>query len=166
MTYELSKTARQAAVEFMRLGYGFWDYEEVVAEAYLAMMEAARTWDHERGCTAKSWTAHIVKQQLCRVFLKNKDMVDECIGDTLDESAAPSNSHDPETLLIIKETFDNFSITSKEVLKIIFEEPPILPQYNKNAVKQAIKSKLREKEYPWWRIQESFSELIQYANKL
>jgi len=166
MTYELSKTARQAAVEFMKLGYGFWDYEEVVAEAYLSMVEAARTWDHERGCTARSWVARIVKQQLCKTFLQSKDMIDECIGDALDESITPSNSHDPETLLIIKETLEDFSATSKEIMRIVFEDPPPLKRHNKNAVKRAIKDKLREEGYPWWKIQSAFSELIQYANNL
>lgn len=180
MDNSLLKTARQAAYEVYKNNPSLMT-QDVIHESYLAMMEAMLTWDSEKGSALNTWVAFKVRCNLCeQIRNKAPSFNDISFNDIQDDLVQSSNSHkvnpnlqstdsytmNPEMLLIISETIGAFSDTSKEIIRAIFNEEIQPEADNKNAVTREIKNYLRNKGFPWWKIQSAFKELRQYANSL
>jgi hypothetical protein len=164
--YDLMETARKASYEIYKI-HTELDFQEVVSEAYLNMMEALNTWNPEKGRSKNSWVAFIVKRELWRSLDFSQELTNfDEISDIISFQSSDPNTMNPELLMIVNETIGSFTETSKEIIRAIFEEKIKPETYNKNAVTREIKSYLRSKGFPWWKIQAAFKELRQYANNL
>lgn len=158
------KTAKQAAFQFYSNRKQYipeLEHKEVLAESYLAMMEAIETWEPDRGCALESWVGRIVHQTLRKRFHRDPVLVDIEDIELLSNENMFSKRQDPERLLLEKEKhierMRGLSQTARKVLKII-NECECLPE-KKNEAKRMIKKELREKEIAWNKIRSSLQEL-------
>jgi len=165
---DLMKTAKQATYEVYRNNPNFIN-QDVLHDAYVAMLESVNTWNPDKGSSLHSWAALIVRCSLYDQIRKSTSFEDISyneIQENVDLQSCDPCTMNPELLMIINETFASFSDTSKEIIRAIFEEKIKPETYNKNAVTREIKNYLRGEGFPWWKIQAAFKELRQYANNL
>ena len=178
---DLMVIAKKAAYEAFRNNPSLIN-EDVIHNAYVAMLEAMHTWDSEKGSALNTWVALKVRctlyDQLRSQAPSFNDISFNEIKDNLnlqhnesckvnpDLQSTNSQTMNPEILLIISETIGAFSDTSKEIIRAIFNDEIQPEAHNKNAVVREIKNHLRNKGFPWWKIQSAIKELRQYANSL
>ncbi len=155
---ECLRTARQASYQFYRKNNCKHDIYEILGEAQLAMCEALKTFQEDRGTKVESWVGRMVHRELNKKFSEELEIIN------FDEGMTSNFNYNPEKMLIIKETLENFSEVAKDAIQIIFDYDIDLNK--KNRVKQEIKGQLRSKGYSWNRIQIAFNELRTFANSL
>ena len=163
---DLMETARKASYEFYKMNPHL-DYQELISEAYLAMVEAVNTWKPDGGRSLNSWVVYVVEQKLCKEFGRSINNID--FGEVEELAIAHSSDPDcinPEILMCLNDTISSMSQTSREIIRAIFQEEITPTKLNKNAVTKEIKKYLRNKGVSWCKIQEAFKELRQYANSL
>lgn len=165
------KTAKQAAFQFYSNRKQYTpglDHKEVLAESYLAMLEAIETWEPGRGCTLESWVGRIVHQTLRKKFHRDSALVDIEDIEALSNEDTLFKRQDPERLLLEKEKhierMKGLSQTARKVLKIL-NECERLPE-KKNAAKRMVSTELREREIAWNKIKSSFQELRKVAAQI
>lgn len=148
---QLMKTAEQAAVAFHKRNTNL-DLDDLISEAHLIMIDAFHSYDPTKGRSLKSWVGFLVHRNLRKKFwykLKENELELETYG---------SDSLNPERVAIFKETLNNFSEASKEVVSIIFDKSI----HEKNEIKK----EMRKKGFAWNKIQAAFSELRTFANSM
>lgn len=166
MHEQFLETAKKASYEVYK-AHPEIDFQEAINEAYLSMMKALNSWNPEKGRSKNSWVAFIVKRDLWKSFDFSQEMVNfDEVSDIISFQSSDPNTINPESLMILNETIGDFTDTSKEIIQAIFQEKIKPKSYNKNAVTKEIKNYLRNKGFPWWKIQEAFRELRVYANSL
>lgn len=134
------------------------NYDDIVGEALDAMIHAIDTHDPIKGRSLHSWIGFIVHRELRKTFKGFESELE--FLDYFTESTI----YNPERIAIFKETVENFSDASKQILLIIFNGELPTTCSGKNEVKRELKNKLREYGFAWNKIQKAFSELREYAN--
>jgi DNA-directed RNA polymerase specialized sigma subunit len=151
----------------------YLDYREVMSEAMLGMMEGSRKWKANSGTSFNTWICDFVQYQL-RNAMNRKWMPNsqERFVELVEEECQSRVNWNPEAVYMAKETLNCMSETAREIARIVLSGE-IGPSdihnrrtHDKNAMKRAIKNKLREKGWSWGKIQAGFSELRAYANSL
>lgn len=151
----LMQIAQQAARSYYRK-HNYHDYDEIEAEAYLAMLEAVLSYDPSKERSQKSWVGFIVNRTLNKKFWNNTTFVD------LDPELLPATLN-PEQICAEYEKHQNLSSLSQHVMKMICRGE-LKPKNDKqNWMKVAIKEKLRKQGIPWHQIRAAFSELKEAA---
>lgn len=152
----LMKVAQQAAKSYHKRHYYLTEYDEIEAEAYLAMIEAVLSYSPDRGRTQKSWVGFIVNRTLNKKFQTDTHFVD------IDPEFLPSTL-DPEQICIEYEKHQQLSPLSQHVMKMVCRGELKPKNDKRNWIKVAIKDNLRSQGIPWHQIKATFSELKEAA---
>jgi len=151
---------KQAARSFYRRKYlyGKVDFNEVLAEAYLAMAEAMLTWNPEKESKMESWIVFMVHRTLRKKFFGKMDqqLID------FDVEICLSDQPNQLDIVIEREKRNLLSDTAKEALHLAnYVE---VEKESKNYLKKAIKKELSKRGISSYKIRYAFSELKEAAN--
>lgn len=153
------KTAKQVASSFYKKNPGL-EFNEILSESYLMMMDAVNTWNPEKGRTLQSWIGFIVHRELRKKLhkgeLTSNSPVFICHYENIEEQVI--NHLDPERILLEKEKIYGLSQLSRNILDMAFAEVQE-GQRSKNKIKAQIKERLRTQGVSCNKIQVAFHEL-------
>lgn len=153
------KIAKQASYSFYQKNFHL-EPDEVLAEAYSAMMEALRTFNPTKGRNLNSWVGFKVNRRLRKKFQVKEELPDD-LSKIISSTYSQTN---PESILLFKETINSFSDAAKETVSMLLNSQ--IEATGKNKTKREIKEKLRTKGFSYNKIQKAFHELRSFANSL
>ena len=154
---ELIEQAEKAGRSFYyKHQYLNLQYREVIAEAYLQMLESMQSWDPTKGCSRKTWATFLIHRNLRKKFVMNRPFfADEDVED-LSIPMFPT----PQRQLEFIEGIESLSGVSQLIVSKLFDNSYNFTDEKKNAIKRKVKQDLQNNYgISMNKIQTSFREI-------